>query len=73
MAVNNSTQQRTKLMWPNLSKDQRALELAKIAIGWSEMRAEQQMDASSYLLKLAQEFKCSLMGESVDEFERRTR
>lgn len=53
----NSTAQ-TK--WPDLSKDARALELAKTAMGWSELTAEAQMDASRYLVKLAQEFKESL-------------
>jgi hypothetical protein len=46
-----------QIKWPDLSKDQRAIELAKTAMGWNEMTSEQQMDASRYLIKLADEFK----------------
>jgi hypothetical protein len=46
--------------WPDLSKDQKAQELAKLAIGWESMTIEQRMDATRYMLKLAQEFKESL-------------
>lgn len=46
--------------WLNLSKDQRAVELAKTAMGWDVMTPAQQMDATSYMLKLAQEYKESL-------------
>jgi hypothetical protein len=49
-----------QVKWPSLSKDQRALALAKIAMGWDVMSAEEQMDAARYLVKLAQEFKESL-------------
>lgn len=46
--------------WPDLSKDRKAEELAKVAMGWNELTTEQQMDASRYLVKLAQEIKESL-------------
>lgn len=49
-----------RLKWPDLSKDMKAVELAKSAMGWKDMTTEQQMDASQYLAKLAQEFKESL-------------
>lgn len=47
----------TKLNWPDLSIDRRAMELAKTAVGWDSMTPEQQTEATHYLLKLAQEFK----------------
>lgn len=53
----DSTQQ---VKWPDLSKDQRAVELAKTAMGWEQMSTEQRMDGARYLAKLAQEFKESL-------------
>jgi hypothetical protein len=49
-----------QIKWPDLSKDAKATELAKTAMGWKDMTIEQQMDASRYLVKLAQEFKESL-------------
>lgn len=52
--------QQLRAQWPDLSKDEKAIELAKSAMGWKDMTTEQQMDASRYMLKLAQEFKESL-------------
>jgi hypothetical protein len=49
-----------KQQWPNMSKDQRAMELAKTAIGWDKMTPEEQTQAVGYLAKLANEFKEAL-------------
>lgn len=43
--------------WQNLSKDARALELAKSAMGWDSLTTVQQMDRSRELLVKAQTFK----------------
>lgn len=44
----------------NIDKDQRALRLAKIALGWDELTMEQQMDLTRELLQRAQEIKQTL-------------
>lgn len=65
----NETQPETKLVrtnhalraqWPDLSKDQRAMELAKVAMGWADMDTAQQMANLSALARRAQEFKEAL-------------
>lgn len=43
--------------WQNLSKDARALELAKSAMGWNLLTTEQRMDRTRELLVKAQTFK----------------
>lgn len=45
------------MVWPDLTRDEAALEAAKNLINWSDMTPEEQAAATSYLLKLAQEFK----------------
>lgn len=54
--MNNTAQ----IKWPDLSKDTRAVELAKTAMGWANLSAEQQMDSSRELLRRAQEIKEAL-------------
>lgn len=49
-----------KINWPDLSKDQRATELAKTAMGWDDLTIEDQMDSSRKLIQLAQQFKVQL-------------
>jgi len=46
--------------WPNLNKDTRAVELAKIAMGWDQLSVEQKMERSRELVQKAQDFKESL-------------
>lgn len=46
--------------WQNLSKDARALELAKSAMGWNSLTTEQRMDHTRELLAKAQTFKGAL-------------
>lgn len=49
-----------QLTWPDLSKDARAIELAKTAMGWDSLSTEQKMDRSRELVEKAQEFKGAL-------------
>ena len=53
-------ERKQQIKWPDLSKDAKALELAKTAMGWAEMTSEQQIASHQYLIKLATEFKESL-------------
>lgn len=57
MMINNNPD---RVVPDSLDKDLRAQELAKIALGWADMSAEQRMDASRALLKRAQEIKETL-------------
>lgn len=49
-----------KQSWPDLSKDQRAIELAKTAMGWDALTTEQKMDRSRELAQRAQQIKETL-------------
>lgn len=49
--------------WPNLSIDQKAIELAKTAMGWEKMTADQQMCHASELAQKAQTYKIALKGK----------
>lgn len=49
-----------QLKWPDLSKDQKAIELAKTAMGWDDLTIEDQMDSSRKLIELAQIYKVKL-------------
>lgn len=53
----NETQ---NVKWPDLSKNQRAAELAKTAIGWADMTAEQQMDNLQAMIVRAAEIEKTL-------------
>ncbi len=46
--------------WPDLSKDAKAVELAKTAMGWEDLTIEDQMDRAGELVAKAQQFKESL-------------
>jgi hypothetical protein len=46
-----------KQNWPNLDKDQRAMELAKVALDWSELTIDDQTTQLSRLIELAQIYK----------------
>lgn len=50
----------TRYQWPDLTKDTKAVELAKVAMGWSNLTVEQQMDATSELAQRAQQIKETL-------------
>lgn len=52
--------QTVKAQWPDLSKDAKALELAKTSMGWDDLTIEDQMDSSRKLLELAQIYKAKL-------------
>lgn len=49
-----------KYNWPDMTKDAKAIELAKTALGWNLMTAEQQMDNVRALSVRAQEIKEAL-------------
>jgi len=49
-----------KANWPDLSKDQRAFELAKTAMGWNDLTAAEQMGRSEELVTKTQTYKESL-------------
>lgn len=50
----------TKYNWPDLSKDAKAIELAKVAIGWDELTIEQRIARHRELVVKAEEFKGAL-------------
>lgn len=58
--VEFTVRQATSIHWPNLNKDQRAVELAKTALGWAEMSTEQRMDNARRLAERAQQIKETL-------------
>jgi hypothetical protein len=46
-----------QIQWPDLSKDSRAVELAKQELSWDGLTAEQKMNDSSTLAQHAQRIK----------------
>lgn len=56
MANNGTTR------WPDMTVDNRAMELAKTALGWAAMDAATQMKNLSTLAGRAQDFKAALQG-----------
>jgi hypothetical protein len=56
MANNGTTR------WPDMTVDNRAMELAKTALGWDDMDADTQMKNLSTLAVRAQQFKVALEG-----------
>jgi hypothetical protein len=56
MANNGTTR------WPDMTVDNRAMELAKTALGWADMDAAAQMQNLSTLAARAQQFKVALQG-----------
>lgn len=49
-----------RTVWPDLSKNKRAMELAKVAMGWADMTAEQQMANLSALAIRANQIEGTL-------------
>lgn len=49
-----------RAQWPDLSKDQKAVELAKVAMGWEDLTTEDQMDSSRKLVELATIYRAKL-------------
>ena len=49
-----------QIKWPDLSIDQKAVELAKTAMGWDDLTIEDQMDSARKLAQLAQIYKGQL-------------
>ncbi len=56
----SAVSQEARIQWPDLSKDTRALVLAKVALGWDTMSAVQQMDNAQALAIRAQQIKGAL-------------
>lgn len=50
----------TRIQWPDMTKDNRAMELAKVALGWASMDTATQMGSLSRLALRAQEIKETL-------------
>lgn len=50
----------TNRFWPNLTKEQRALELAKTALGWNELSPAEQIRHASELIERAQQIEAVL-------------
>jgi hypothetical protein len=44
-----------RAQWPDLSKDQRAMELAKIALGWNDMTPDEQAVRLGELVRRAKD------------------
>lgn len=53
--MNERTHHELRAQWPDLTKDQRAMELAKIAVGWAEMQPDEQMERLAELVRRARD------------------
>jgi len=51
------SEQQQQVRWPDLSKDDKAVYLAKQTMGWEDLTIEDQMDSTRKLLQLAQIYK----------------
>lgn len=60
--MSNNKETNMSITWgkTDLSKDERAMHLAQVALGWSHMTAEEQMDNVKRLVQRAQEIKVTL-------------
>lgn len=56
----SAVEKEARIVWPDLTKDHRALALAKVAMGWADMTTEQQMANARQLTQRAQEIKATL-------------